>query len=261
MNSAESSEGLFDDVLKNKEVEENQAETQEVTLPETEENKQNDDTENKASELEILKNRARMMNITFSNNIGVDALRSKIKAKMGEEDEDPTEDEDDESDNDEAATGETAEQSAPEQGAASVTEKNTVTQAPAPVVAEKPMTLRQKMIKEQMRLVRVRITNLNPNKKDLSGEIFTFANEIIGAVKKFVPYGEATENGYHIPYCIYQQLKEREFVNIKTRKTSKGQVVVETGMAREFALEVMPQLTEVELARLAASQSAAEGMD
>jgi hypothetical protein len=174
------------------------------------------------TELDMLKSRARLMGVTFSNNIGVDALKAKIEAKLSGEADKPEV---------------TAEPAAPKK------------------------SVYQEMYEEQMKLVRLRITNLNPSKKDLPGEIFTVANEVLGAVKKYIPYGEATDNGYHVPFIIYQQLKEREFVNIKTRKDSKGRQIVETGMAREFALEVLPPLTEVELARLAAAQAAAAGMD
>ena len=34
------------------------------------------------TELEMLKQRAKMMNITFSNNIGVDALKQKIEDRL-----------------------------------------------------------------------------------------------------------------------------------------------------------------------------------
>jgi hypothetical protein len=181
------------------------------------------------TEIDMLKSRAKLMGVPFSGNIGVEALKAKIKAKID---------------------GEKADEGVE------------VVAAAEPVAAPQTyQTKRQKMIAEKMKLVRLRITNLNPAKKNLPGEIFTVANRVLGTVKKFIPYGEATDNGYHVPYIIYQQLKDREFVNIKTRKDSRGRTHVETNMAREFALEVLPQLTPVELARLAAQQAAAQGMD
>ena len=86
------------------------------------------------------------------------------------------------------------------------------------------------------------------------------ANEYLGTVRKFVPFGEVTDNGYHIPQCLYDVLKERTFVNIKVRKGSKGEEIVEHQNAREFSLEVLPPLSADELAKLAASQSAAGGL-
>ena len=109
----------------------------------------------------------------------------------------------------------------------------------------------------------VRITNLDPKKKDLPGEVFTVANEHLGTVRKFVPYGEVTDNGYHVPYCIYKALKARKFLNIRTFKDrqNQNQIKVEQSWAQEFALEVLPTLTPDEIKKLAAAQSAAGGLN
>jgi hypothetical protein len=122
--------------------------------------------------------------------------------------------------------------------------------------------LRHKLIRESMALVRCRITNLNPSKKDLPGEIFTVANRFIGTVRKYVPYGEVTDNGYHLPKCIYDQLVERRFQNIRTVKDKRtGTPRVDSSWAKEFAIEVLPQLTEQELKDLALAQAAAGSID
>lgn len=177
-------------------------------------------------ERQALMARARIMGIDFSNNIGTDTLRERINAKM------------------EGTTAPTEEaQSNPLAGSA------------APV---KKRTLRQIQHDEQMKLVRLRIQNLDPKKKDLPGEIFTVANEYLGTVKKFVPYGEVTEEGYHVPYCIYRMLDARKFLNIRTVKDRRtGIERVESTWAKEFALEVLPQLTATEIAELANAQKAA----
>lgn len=117
--------------------------------------------------------------------------------------------------------------------------------------------LRKELQQSAMKLVRLRITNLNPDKKDLQGEIFTVANRFIGNVRKFVPYGEVTDGGYHVPTIIYKQLKARKFLSVKTRRGPKGEILVEQNWASEFALEVLPQLTKDELSKLAATQAAA----
>lgn len=187
------------------------------------------------TELDMLKNRARLMGVSFSNNIGLDALRAKIQAKLDGE--------------------------AEKTVAAEPVVPATVTTEAAPAAPVKVKSLRQTLYDREMRLVRLRITNLDPKKKDLPGEIFCVANEVLGAVRKFIPYGEATDNGYHVPYCIYKQLKKREFLNIKVRKDSRGREHVETNMAREFALEILEPLTEKDLARLAAHQAAARGQE
>lgn len=197
------------------------------------------------SELDLLKRRADMMKIGYSNNIGVDALKAKIAAAM--EGQKPT------SDNSQQTEVAQAQQAQNGNGDVNALTGNSTKPA-------KKHSLRQYLIQEKMKLVRVRITNLDPKKKDLPGEIITVANEYLGTVRKFVPFGEVTDNGYHIPQCLYDLLKERTFVNIKVRKGSKGEEIVEHQNAREFSLEVLPPLSADELAKLAASQSAAGGL-
>ena len=105
-----------------------------------------------------------------------------------------------------------------------------------------------------MRLVRLHITNLNPAKRDLPGEIFTVANPYIGTVKKFIPYGKAGES-YHVPYCIYELLKDKVFLQVNTDK--KHQFTGDSWV-REFNLEVLPPLTQKELDELKAAQIAGD---
>jgi hypothetical protein len=189
------------------------------------------------TEFDMLKQRAMLMGVKFSNNIGIEALRTKVQARM-----------DGEEAREAAATLMNGKPIEPEEEPAVTVHTTTAANA------------RQEMYDREMRLVRLRITNMDPKKKDLPGEIFTVANRVLGAVKKYIPYGEATDNGYHVPYIIYRQLKEREFLNIKTRKDRQGRTIVETSMVREFALEELPQLTQAELNHLAAQQAAAAGM-
>lgn len=109
--------------------------------------------------------------------------------------------------------------------------------------------------REATRLIRVRITNLDPNKKNLPGEIFTVANDEIGTVKKYIPYeGKFSENGYHVPYVIVKALKAKKFQVIRTTKDHLGREVTTSEWAREFAIEELPPLTEKQLKELADSQ-------
>lgn len=119
--------------------------------------------------------------------------------------------------------------------------------------------LRQKAYEAGMRLVRVRITNMNPSKSDLQGEIFTFSNRYLGEVKRYVPYGEQ-ENGWHLEQCIYDMLKEKKYQQIRVRKAPNGQQLPETKWVPEFAFEELPPLTQQELKVLANKQAAAAGM-
>lgn len=218
-----------------------------MSIDEQTQNTENDEQEDaieKPDELDMLKKRARMMGIVFSNNIGIDALKAKIQAKM-----------DGEKDPDELSKTDELGNDNPPTAPPPLHDP----QAAPPVAQE---TVRQRVKREAMKLVRLRIVNLDPKKKDLPGEIFTIANEYLGTVRKFIPFGEVTENGYHVPHCIYEMMKARKFQNIRTYKDRKNnnQIRVEQNWAPEFALEVLPPLTKEEITRLAASQSAAGGL-
>lgn len=190
------------------------------------------------SELDMLKSRAKLMGITFSNNIGLDALKTKIEEHK-----------------------QASEAKTQTQVTAQTNEQQPESQTENQKKKAKTVSLRAHLQKEKMKLVRLRITNLDPKKKDLPGEILTTGNEYLGTVRKFVPFGEATDNGYHVPYCLYEMMRDRKFLSIKTRKGPKGQTIVEQQMVREFALEILPPLTEAELARLSAAQLSAGGVE
>ena len=191
--------------------------------------------EQAVDELTSLKERAKVMGIPFSNNISLETLRKRVADKMEGKDEAP--------------------------------EVNALTGDPeiAQAMAAKPLNqkanavaLRKLMYAKQMRQVRVRITNMDPKKKDLPGEIWTVANEYLGTVRKFVPYGEQTDDGFHIPYCLYRLLDSKRFLHIRDVKDrTTGIVRQDKVWAKEFSLDVLPTLTQGELDRLAAAQAAA----
>ena len=188
--------------------------------------------DNLPDELTMLKQRASMMGIQFSNNIGLETLRKKIEDKM-----------------EGRADSDAAPQINP------LADETTA----QPV---KCKTLRQKLYDEQMKLVRIRVTNLDPKKKDLPGEVITVANEHLGTVRKFVPFGEVTDDGYHVPYCIYRFMEKRKFLNIRIVKDRRtGVERVESNWVKEFALEVLPQLTPQQIANLKTAQIAAGSVD
>lgn len=203
------------------------------------------------NELDLLKSRAKMMGIVFSNNIGLEALKAKVQAKMdGNEqvEEDKLEDEN-------TVTGNVSADIQP--NALEMGMRGDQAQVEA-----RPETLREKLYREEMALVRCRITNLDPKKKDLPGEIICIANEYLGTVRKFVPFGEHTDDGYHIPVCIYNMLKNRKFLNIRTARDPRTRTErVTSNWAPEFAIEVLDPLTTEELKQLAQAQLAAGSLD
>ena len=186
-------------------------------------------------ELTFLKERAKVMGISFSNNISLETLRKRIADKMEGKD-------------------------GPEVNPlAGDSEIAAITAAPKKLDAKQnALALRKMMQRDQMKLVRVRITNMDPKKKDLPGEIWTVSNEYLGNVRKMIPYGEQTDEGFHIPYCLFRLLQSKRFLHIRTVKDHvTGLERQEKQWVKEFSLDVLPDLTKEELARLAAAQAAA----
>lgn len=178
-------------------------------------------------ELTLLKEQAVTLGIKVGNS-GVETLRKKIAEKLSGE----TEEEEDE-------------------------EEEVVTKkAKVETKAAREARLRVELRKEKMRLMRVKIYNLDPNKRDLHGELITVGNRFLGTVTKMIPFGEATENGYHIPKVLYDSLKRRQFNEIKT-KTVNGQIQVSTRWVPEYNLVDLPPLTPEELEELKLNQAAA----
>ena len=195
----------------------------------------NTEGETAVDELALLKERAKQMGIPFSNNISLETLRKRISDKMEGKDE-------------------------PEVNPLSGdVEIAAITSAPKKLDAKQnALALRKMMQRDQMKLVRVRITNMDPKKKDLPGEIWTVSNEYLGNVRKMIPYGEQTDEGFHIPYCLFRLLQSKRFLHIRTVKDRvTGVERQEKQWVKEFSLDVLPDLTKDELARLAAAQAAA----
>jgi hypothetical protein len=303
----------------------------------------NEQSSGSPSELELLKARARLLGVEFSNNIGLETLRERVAAKMAAMDgddapisqpttqateqstsdqpnplgqvegENPLGDFDDDIEEEAAdeitqpAVLSTSDQPNPlgqvegenplgdfdddieEEAADEITQPAVLSTSPielkpiAPLAApdlpdptkstslgspvaeatDKPLTFRQQLFNDNMKLIRVRIQNLDPKKKDLSGEIISVSNKVLGTVKRFVPYGESMDdNGWHIPYVIYKELSSRKFLQITTSKDRQTkQVKVVKRWAKEFAFEVLPPLSEKELKALAAAQAAAGSIE
>lgn len=188
--------------------------------------------ETQPDELTLLKARADQMGIPYKGNIGIETLKGKIEAKMSGEKPAPDPEEEFSSD-----------------------EEN---EAPKVLTeAERQQEVRNRLSREKLKLVRVRISNLNPAKNDLHGEIITVRNKFIGTVRRMIPFGEATDGGYHIEQIIYDDLKSRRFQQIRTKRVN-GQIQHEARLVPEYAIEVMPPLSDEERTDLAQRQQAAE---
>jgi hypothetical protein len=179
-------------------------------------------------ELETLKARADRMGITYHPSIGVDKLREKVRAAMSD---DPK-------------------PSAPEVKAPHVA------QAP---VQETVAQERARLKREATALVRIRLSCMNPAKKEWTGEIFTVGNSIIGSLTKFVPFN--ADEGWHVPKILLDVLQERKCQVFTTLKSKNGIAVRQGKLIKEFAIEILDPLTEAEIHDLAQRQAMAGSVD
>ena len=226
-------------------------------------------------EVQILRRRATELGLKLHNRTGPAKLRAAIAAREAELASEKVFETD-------AVTPSAATQEAPEVSAVPAytpapAEPQKVPEMPVQVKNEVPPEIQgliaqgvQPMTEEEYlsrqrtaaqkecgRLVRCRITCMNPHKKNVTGEIISVGSSKVGTYKKFIPFN--VEEPYHIPKIIFDYLKEKKCRIGTTVKLPNGQEVNRYKLVNEFALEVLPPLNEKELADLAQRQAMAAG--
>ena len=78
-------------------------------------------------------------------------------------------------------------------------------------------------------------------------------------MKKYVPFN--ADEGWHVPTIIYKQLVNRECQVFTTVRDARGNASRKGKLIKEFAIEVLPQLTPDELQELARRQAMAKSID
>lgn len=174
--------------------------------------------------LALIKQKADTVGVAYTAEDTVDSIRAKINAKLND---------------------------APKE------EPEVVASAGSPAPKTK-QELRQEAILDATRLIRVRITNMDPRKADLPGEFFTVSNGVVGTIQRFIPYSEQ-EDGWHVENMLLEMLKEKQFYQLRPRKGPNGTVLPDGRWVKEFAIEVLEPLTQEELRVLANKQAAAAG--
>lgn len=166
----------------------------------------------KQDELTLLKERASKLGITYSPNIGLSTLRKKVNDFLSDDNEE--------------------------------------SKVEAKEVQETEGQRRARKRKEASRLVRVRVTNHNPHKRESEGEMFTASNSIIGTFRRYVHFGEP----WHVEQILLNVLREREYQQFST-KVENGKKVRRSKLVKEFGIEVLDPLTPEELSELGRAQA------
>ena len=172
-------------------------------------------------ELSVLKERADQMGVSYSRNIGAEKLRARI--------------------------------------ADALTDQEPVVEAPKKEAVETAGQRRNRLRKEASALVRVRITCMNPNKREWQGEIFTVSNAVVGTFRNYVPFN--IDDGWHIPEIILQQVKARQCQIFKTVNGPRGEKLRKGTLIPEFSIDVLSPLTDKELSDLAKRQAMAGSIE
>lgn len=187
-------------------------------------------------ELSLLKQRADIMGIVYHPNIGTDKLKAKIQEKLDTPINKPTP-----VSKEEFETIQAAEVA------------DVFTQEKALTPTQIAMNLR----KECLKLVRIRVTNMNPLNANRKGDIFSVGNSQIGFIKKFVPYN--SDVGYHVPQILLTQMQSKKFMTHYEVKVG-NKTVKRHRLIPELAIEILPPLTTQELQELKQRQLMAGGL-
>lgn len=200
------------------------------------------------TELEQLKERATQLGLKFGPNIGVDLLRARVNAVInGDAELDEVNDEDEEFVEEETVTE-------------TVSNKPKLDKKLAERFGETEEEKRVRLRKDAFKLIRVRIQCMNPLKKSMQGEVFTVSNSVVGTYRKFVPYNVESEEGWLVPQIMLNMIKERKFNQIRYEKKN-GLQIPKAHLVKEFAIEILPQLTKKELEELARRQAMSRSVE
>ena len=115
------------------------------------------------------------------------------------------------------------------------------------------MTLEQKC----MHLKRIVVVPNDPEMSGHAGQIFTAIVSSVNngkAIKKYVPFNN--EEGWHVPNILANQIANAEMQKFKSVKTHNGDTILQPYQAKKYNVQVLPDLIQKEIDKLAASQSA-----
>lgn len=209
-------------------------------LEESVEDSESQAAEMEAAALDAARTRATSLGIKFHPNTGLKKLSKLIEKKMEENVASPPEDQ-------ESSTGASAE---PIQRIQIVDDATGETKEQRAKRIARERDIRRK---RNLELVRVRITCMNPNKKDWDGEILQVANKEV-KIKRYVPFN--AENGWHVERMLLDMMREKKCQMYRTVTRRDGNKVRQGYLVPEFSIQELEPLTQEEIDRIAVRQAA-----
>lgn len=173
------------------------------------------------NELEVLKERATLLGVSFHPNISLTKLKAKI-----------------------------------EEAQSDGQEKEVLEEAEAKPLSKVGRKLQLR--KEAEKLIRINVNCMDPAKREWDGELYTVSNSF-GTFRRFVKFN--TVDGWHVPQIIYKHMKERKCQVFHTVTNSKGEKERKGKLIPELSIEVLPPLTKEELQALARRQAMTGAID
>jgi hypothetical protein len=129
-------------------------------------------------------------------------------------------------------------------------------EAPVDAGPETEGQRKNRLRREAMALVRVRVSCMDPQKKNLKGELICVSNRNFGTIQRFIPFNRE----WHIEKVLYDVLAEKEYMVFDREKTGRAGIEVVTPRnVPAFNIQVLPPLTKGELKDLAQRQAMADG--
>jgi len=129
---------------------------------------------------------------------------------------------------------------------------------PLPIKAAKAKKKPEMTLEEKcLHLKRIIVTPNDPELSGHAGLVFTVLISGVNngkAIKKYVPFNN--EEGWHVPNVIVNQIANADMQKFKSVKAPNGDTVLQPYQAKKFNVQVLPDLTQKEIDKLAASQSA-----
>jgi hypothetical protein len=104
------------------------------------------------------------------------------------------------------------------------------------------------------RLFRVRITSLNPAKREHEGERFRASNSVVGTHGRYVHFNE----DWHVERILLNMIEERKYQQFYTT-IENGKKVRKSKLVREFGIEYLPSLTPKQIDDLRKAQALRDG--
>ena len=217
-----------------------------------------------ATEVSVVREIANELDISFSGNSGIETIKGKIVAKLKEA---PAETPDVEPKQNEDAIASFLSEGADEP----IEVAKAVVKPAGPTVEEllemdptkivDPVIRRQAVRAQGLKLRRISIMNNDPSEADIPSVLVTIVNKYLGKVTKLVPFGEGSENGYHVPQVVYDYLKAQKFVLRRKKKgTSFGVPQYSNHMIKKYTITDLPDLTPTEVKNLADRQIATQAI-